>query len=172
VDFTLICATNRNLSELVQMGGFRSDLYFRIAQYTIELQPLRHRSDRLQLIDEVWNGLGAEARGISLEPECRERLSRYDWPGNFRQLAGCLRAMLALCEPGDRLGTDVLPPDIRNTAEKAPPTAPGPLPETLDSMTIIAMREALEAAQGNVSLAARRLGVSRSTLYRRLQGNA
>ncbi|WP_244470409.1 sigma-54-dependent Fis family transcriptional regulator [Microvirga vignae] len=174
VDFTLICATNRNLSELVQTGGFRSDLYFRIAQYSIELQPLRHRADRVQLIDAIWESLGAASQEIVLEPECRERLSSYDWPGNFRQLVGCLRAMLALCEPGDRLGTDALPPDVRNASpvQSPAPAKPEPPPTTLDSMTIAAMREALEAAKGNVSLAARRLGVSRSTLYRRLQGNA
>lgn len=174
VDFTLICATNRNLSELVQTGGFRSDLYFRIAQYSIELHPLRHRADRMQLIDAIWESLGAASQGIVMEPECRERLSDYGWPGNFRQLVGCLRAMLALCEPGDRLGTDALPPDVRNAspAQSLAGARPEPLPKTLDSMTIAAMREALEAAEGNVSLAARRLGVSRSTLYRRLRGNA
>ncbi|PVE22087.1 sigma-54-dependent Fis family transcriptional regulator [Microvirga sp. KLBC 81] len=174
VDFTLICATNRNLSELVQTGGFRSDLYFRIAQYTIELQPLRLRSDRVQLIDAIWDSLGAASRGIVLDQECRERLSLYEWPGNFRQLVGCLRAMLALCEPGDRLGTDALPLDVRNASpvQSPAPAESEPLPTTLDSMTIAAIREALEATKGNVSLAARRLGVSRSTLYRRLQGNA
>jgi transcriptional regulator of acetoin/glycerol metabolism len=174
VDFTLICATNRNLSDLVRNGGFRSDLYFRIAQYTIELQPLRRRADRVQLIDAVWEALGAAARGIVLEPECRERLSRYDWPGNFRQLVGCLRAILALCEPGERLGIDALPPDVRNAADadgKPVPTVSEPFPPTLDSMTLAAMREALQASKGNVSLAARMLGVSRSTFYRRLQGN-
>lgn len=174
VDFTLICATNRNLPELVQAGGFRSDLYFRIAQYTIELQPLRHRADRPQLIDAVWSALGADAQGITLEPECRARLSGYDWPGNFRQLVGCLRAMLALCEPGDRLGIDALPPDVRHAAKPEWQATPSvrESPATLDSMTISAMREALRAAKGNVSLAARTLGISRSTLYRRLQGNA
>ena len=81
--------------------------------------------------------------------------------------------MLALCEPGDRLGVDALPPDVRHPAqaERPAPAIAEPL-TTLDSMTVAAMREALEATQGNVSLAARRLGVSRSTLYRRLQGNA
>lgn len=177
VDFTLICATNRNLSELVQGGCFRADLYFRIAQYTIELQPLRHRADRVQVIDTLWEGLGASSQGIVLDPECRARLSHYEWPGNFRQLVGCLRAMLALCEPGDRLGIEALPPDIRHATERAHiPAADAfesaPAPATLDSLTLDAMKEALKATKGNVSLAARRLGISRSTFYRRLQGNA
>jgi transcriptional regulator of acetoin/glycerol metabolism len=171
VDFMLICATNRNLWELVEAGSFRSDLYFRIAQYTIELSPLRHRPDRADLVDKLWGSLGARARRVALMPECREQLVNYEWPGNFRQLVGCLRAMLALCEPGDTLAIDALPPDIRiggRIAEKAPPPRAKAQP-TLEAITATAMQDALRAAKGNVSLAARQLGVSRSTLYRRMQ---
>ncbi|UVF17677.1 sigma-54-dependent Fis family transcriptional regulator [Microvirga terrae] len=171
VDFLLICATNRNLWDLVEAGAFRSDLYFRIAQYTIELSPLRHRSDRVQLIEQIWDDLGAETQGIVMAQECRERLVTYDWPGNFRQLVGCLRAMMALCEPGETLTVDALPPDLR--AGAATPERPafprGRGQATLEAVTTTAMQDALRAARGNVSLAARRLGVSRSTLYRRMQ---
>ncbi|MEE1612091.1 sigma-54-dependent Fis family transcriptional regulator [Microvirga sp. CF3016] len=172
VDFMLICATNRNLWELVEAGSFRSDLYFRIAQYTIELSPLRLRPDRADLVDKLWGSLGARAQRVALTPECREQLINYDWPGNFRQLVGCLRAMLALCEPGDTLAIDALPPDIRSVgreiAEKASPPRVK-LQPTLEAITATAMQDALHAAKGNVSLAARQLGVSRSTLYRRMQ---
>lgn len=171
VDFMLVCATNRNLWDLVEAGTFRSDLYFRIAQYTIELPPLRHRLDRAQLVDELWDSLGAKAQRVALTSECREQLVSYEWPGNFRQLVGCLRAMLALCEPGDTLTVDALPPDVRRgvkIAEKAA-SPRGRAPATLESITTSAMQDALRAAKGNVSLAARQLGVSRSTLYRRMQ---
>ncbi|MET0526833.1 MAG: sigma-54-dependent Fis family transcriptional regulator [Microvirga sp.] len=173
VDFTLICATNRNLAELVKAGSFRSDLYFRIAQYTIELKPLRTRADREQLIDAVWTSLGAHMQGVTMEDECRLNLASYDWPGNFRQLVGCLRAMLALCEPGDRLVRDALPLDVKSGATTSTQDAPWELPRpyTLDALTVTAMRDALQASRGNVSLAARSLGVSRSTFYRRLQGS-
>ncbi len=174
VDFTLICATNRNLAELVKAGSFRSDLYFRIAQYTIELKPLRARADREQLIDTIWAFLGAPIQRVTMEDECRRSLALYDWPGNFRQLVGCLRAMLALCEPGERLGADALPLDVRAAVTVAagaesPQRPPHPA-ATLDSVTLNAMRDALKASKGNISLAARNLGVSRSTFYRRLQG--
>lgn len=172
VDFALICATNRDLSDLVRTGGFRSDLYYRIAQYTIELQPLSRRADRGELIDALWNTLGARTMRVTLTAECRARLVDYEWPGNFRQLVGCLRAMLALSEPGDILGVDTLPADIRPQAGSP---AADPMSKaassTLDALTINAMHDALRDAGGNVSLAARRLGVSRSTLYRRLQGH-
>jgi transcriptional regulator of acetoin/glycerol metabolism len=80
--------------------------------------------------------------------------------------------MLALCEPGETLGADALPPDVRagtSSLPEAPHSAPAPSLSTLDAMTMAAMRNALQAAKGNVSLAARILGVSRSTFYRRLQ---
>ncbi|MGO4386970.1 sigma-54-dependent Fis family transcriptional regulator [Microvirga sp. 2YAF29] len=170
VDFTLICATNRNLADLVKAGSFRSDLYFRIAQYTIELKPLRTRADREQLIDAVWTSLGASQRRVTMEDECQHNLALYDWPGNFRQLVGCLRAMLALCEPGDRLGVDALPLDVKSGATiTAGPDMPQPS-STLDAVTVNIMRNSLQASGGNVSLAARNLGVSRSTFYRRLRG--
>lgn len=175
VDFTLVCATNRNLAELVQAGNFRSDLYFRIAQYTIELKPIRTNLDREQLIDAVWEALGATRQGVTLEDECRLILALYDWPGNFRQLVGCLRAMLALCEPGDRLGSDALPSDVKSSlvaaAELESSQESLRASSTLNSLAVRAMRNALKDSKGNVSLAARRLGVSRSTFYRRLQGS-
>jgi transcriptional regulator of acetoin/glycerol metabolism len=170
VDFMLVCATNQNLWELVESGTFRSDLYFRIAQYTIELSPLRCRSDRAYLIDKLWASLGGKAQQVVLMPESRERLVNYEWPGNFRQLVGCLRAILALCEPGGTITLDALPPDVRSgvkfTGQGASPHESLP---TLEAVTATAMQDALRAAKGNVSLAARRLGVSRSTLYRRMQ---
>lgn len=175
VDFMLVCATNRNLSDLVQAGRFRADLYFRIAQYTIELTPLRSRPDRASMVDALWTRLGAPVQGITLDPACRLLLSTYDWPGNFRQLVGCMRAMLALCDRGETLGVDALPPDVRLGAQPGRVTRSAhhsPVPSSLDAITINAMNEALQDARGNVSAAARRLGVSRSTLYRRLQGSA
>jgi transcriptional regulator of acetoin/glycerol metabolism len=172
IDFMLICATNKDLWELVQAGSFRSDLYFRIAQYTIALPSLRSRADRAQLIDELWTSVGGRANGIALSPECRNELASYEWPGNFRQMVGCLRAMLALGEPGDVLTADALPPDVRRCGDdvdaKVSMSKSGTL-STLDAITITAMQEALAAAKGNVSRAARQLGVSRSTLYRRMQ---
>jgi sigma-54 dependent transcriptional regulator, acetoin dehydrogenase operon transcriptional activator AcoR len=171
VDFMLVCATNRNLWDLVQAGTFRSDLYFRIAQYTFELSPLRHRSDRAKLVDELWDSLGARTQRNALTQECRAQLVNYEWPGNFRQLVGCLRAMLALCEPGETLTMDALPADVRfgvTIAERALSPREKAL-STLEAITATAMEDALRAAKGNVSLAARQLGVSRSTLYRRMQ---
>ncbi|MCK0209293.1 sigma-54-dependent Fis family transcriptional regulator [Starkeya koreensis] len=164
VDFALLCATHRDLRALVEAGSFRQDLYFRIAHYTVELPPLRALADRAVLVRALWRRLVDDTR-LTLSEGCERRLAAYGWPGNFRQLAGTLRALAALAEPYRPVGEEMLPADIL-----AAPTAP-PAPaaaDTLDALTVEAMRRALDACGGNVSQAARRLGVNRSTLYRRL----
>lgn len=178
VDFALLCATHRDLRALVEAGGFRSDLYFRIAHYTVELSPLRSFDDRAGIIGELWSRLVPDER-LSLSPACLARLAAYGWPGNFRQLAGTLRALAALADPYCPVGPEMLPAEIRGLDTLASSVtrldtssttlhshATGS--ESLDDLTVEAMRRTLEACGGNVSQAARRLGVNRSTLYRRL----
>ncbi|MFE1602815.1 sigma-54-dependent Fis family transcriptional regulator [Methylobacterium sp. ID0610] len=171
VDFTLICATHRDLGRLVEEGRFRADLFYRIAPYRVTLPPLRDRSDRAALVGALWERLGGARQGIALAPACAAVLAEAEWPGNFRQLVGTLRALLALADPGDVVGIDALPEPIRKRQPAAlPEPAPRPQAEPghrLDSIAREAMRAALDAAGGNVSEAARRLGISRSTLYRR-----
>ncbi|MBN9017867.1 MAG: sigma-54-dependent Fis family transcriptional regulator [Rhizobiales bacterium] len=173
VDFALLCATHRPLAELVASGAFRSDLYFRIAQYVVELPALRTLADRRELVSAAFESLGGTASGASLAPAALDKLAAYEWPGNFRQLTGTLRALIALAEPGRPLEPDALPAEIVATAAPAPSTPTTARAEekedrSLSDVTLTAMQEALEAAGGNVSLAARRLGVDRTTLYRRL----
>ncbi|WP_428030690.1 sigma-54-dependent Fis family transcriptional regulator [Ancylobacter sp.] len=160
VDFALLCATHRDLRLLVETGSFRQDLYFRIAHYTVELPPLRQLGDRAEIVRALWGRLVEDER-LTLSEGCEARLAAYEWPGNFRQLAGTLRVLAALAEPFRPVGEDMLPPDIL----AAPPA---PAADTLDALTTEAMRRTLEACGGNVSQAARQLGVNRSTLYRRL----
>jgi sigma-54 dependent transcriptional regulator, acetoin dehydrogenase operon transcriptional activator AcoR len=170
-----VCATHRTLRSLVEGGAFRADLYFRIAQYTTELPPVRALPDRDGLVRELWARLGGPASGISLSPDCEHLLARYDWPGNFRQLVGTLRAMIALADPGQTLSPEALPPALRSAlaenAEAGAPRGVGRRTGDLEAITRLAMREALDACDGNVSRAARKLGINRSTLYRRLLGS-
>lgn len=195
VDFALLCATHQALTRRVEEGAFRSDLYFRIAQYTVMLKPLRAHGNRRALISTLWERLGGTDGGILLMPETLEHLARYPWPGNFRQLVGLLRALMALADPGCPLPPEALPAEILGQGDEplgrdlhlvsgsafagmpenrvsvpAAVTVPpdGGVPADLDAIARDAMRAALAAEGGNVSRAARRLGVSRSTLYRRL----
>lgn len=164
VDFRLICATHRDLRQAVAEGRFRADLYYRIAQYTLPLPALREHADLPGLIGDLWRRL-QQGTAVELPSELRERLAAHDWPGNYRELVSCLRALLALAGPDYRLTLDDLPPALR---EPLPQVLPLSAEATLSALAEGAMRKALEAAEGNVSAAARRLGVSRSTLYRRL----
>jgi sigma-54 dependent transcriptional regulator, acetoin dehydrogenase operon transcriptional activator AcoR len=175
VDFAIICATHCDLRDLVEAGSFRSDLYFRIAQCTIELPPVRALSDRADMVRSLWERLGGPSSGVVLLPETVDLLATYEWPGNFRQLVGTLRALQVLVDPEEPLRPEGLPPEIRDGCRwpvegiKPSRIQPG-LASRLEEATKETMRQALLACDGNVSEAARRLGVSRSTIYRRLIG--
>lgn len=193
VDFQLICASHRDLRALVESGAFRADLYFRIAQYTVALPALRTLPEREALVVRFWRDMAGEGEDAPrLSPACRLRLADHDWPGNFRQFIGTLRVLRALAEPGEILDVDALPADLRATAPVSPSPAAcadadiggvaGPPPRPggqgtgiaeqasmdLGAMTLAAMTDMLDACHGNVSQAARRLGIHRSTLHRHL----
>ena len=172
VDFTIICATHCNLRDLVEAGSFRSDLYFRIAQCTIELAPVRALPDRVDMVRSLWERLGGPSSGVVLLPETVDLLAACEWPGNFRQLVGALRALQVLADPDEPLRPDRLPQEIRDgcrwAVESIKPLRIQPCTSSgLEEVTKETMRQALLACDGNVSEAARRLGVSRSTIYRR-----
>lgn len=167
VDFTLICATNRPLADMITSGSFRPDLYFRIAQYTVELPTLRTLRNRAGLIDEAWQRLTSE---ITLSSDCRRALADYSWPGNFRQLVATLRALAVLAEPGMPVDVCDLPDAFQSPQSHpiAPTKNHDETPTHLADITRDALQQALTAHHGNVSRAAKHLGISRSTLYRRL----
>jgi transcriptional regulator of acetoin/glycerol metabolism len=161
LDIRIICATHRDLVAMSADGGFRSDLYFRLAQFTFALPALREHADRGSVIEAIWRGLPRGGRTLSLAT--LDRLRRHDWPGNHRELVGVLKALIALSDPGEAIGPELLPATIAPLQAGAAPNAEG----NLEALAVGAMRAAVQASGGNVAEAARRLGVSRSTLYRR-----
>jgi len=175
VDFALVCATHRALDP-ADSRSVRADLYFRIAEYTVHLAALRDCADRAAVVRAVWQSAGGAP---ALPPEIVRLLARYAWPGNFRQLASTLRTLRVLAEPLGEVRADMLPPAIAGgtgpgesagvpgALATAPATAPAIAPITLQGLTDVAIQDALMASDGNVSRAARTLGVHRSTLYRR-----
>ncbi|MET3924273.1 sigma-54-dependent Fis family transcriptional regulator [Devosia sp. 2618] len=160
-DFVPICATNRDLKAMVDAGTFRADLYFRIAQYTVTLPSLAELPERQQIVETLWAQL-ATAHG-PLPHVVLDRLSAHHWPGNFRELAGTLRALAALHDPGEIIALTALPSTIVDAAP-----APFAIDADLGTLTESAMRRAVDLHKGNLSAAARALGIDRSTLYRRL----
>lgn len=182
VDFALICATHRRLREAAEDGSFRSDLYYRVNGLTVQLPALRERTDFDVLAQRLLDGLES-GRGVRLAPELNERLRAYRWPGNLRQLASVLRTACAMLEPDeDCISWAHLPDDLLKDLSAAEPQPlerrePGlqvssrgePMPDTLDALSRAVIRRVLDGCGGNVSQAARRLGISRQTLYRKLR---
>lgn len=166
LDFALICATHQDLQAAIADGRFRADLYYRIAHHAVALPALRAHADRPLLVQELWQRLG---QGRRLSSDALRVLADYDWPGNLRQLSACLRTLVALSEPGECIDRDALPGYLATRTAVSALAAAAPAPaDSLEQLAQAAMRQALDACGGNVAQAARRLGISRSTLYRRL----
>ena len=174
VNFALVCATHRDLPAEMQAGRFREDLYYRLNGLTLRLPALRERSDLDELMERELRQLLPQ-RSVSLAAPLRQALGRYGWPGNVRQLFNALRTACALIDDDESvLDWQHLPDDLL-AALHQPSRASAPdeaLPAGLDgadlkSLSRQAIERAVEQCQGNLSEAARMLGISRNTLYRR-----
>ena len=172
VDFILICASHRDLRAEVEAGRFRADLYYRINGMALMLPALRERSDFMVLAERMLSEVG-ERRDVGIEATLAAALAGYRWPGNLRQLANVLRTAVAMLDDSEHLiGWRHLPDDISEDLRRPEPANDDDLPEDLRGLSDAAMQRAVAGAAGNFSEAARRLGVSRSTLYRRLRPQA
>lgn len=170
VDFVLITATHSNLKAEVEAGRFDADLYYRINGLTLQLQPLRERQDFPAILARLLDELQPE-RGVTLEPALATAFAGYAWPGNLRQLTNALRAACALLDDGEtRIGWRHLPDDLAEELRwpvPAPQNAAGEGTENLRELSQATINRAIALSHGNMSEAARRLGISRNTLYRR-----
>ncbi|WP_251980689.1 sigma 54-interacting transcriptional regulator, partial [Salinibacter ruber] len=160
VDVRIVAATHRSLDEEVAADRFRQDLLYRIRIARVALPPLRERRSDLPLLvrtflREIRARTGADADRVG--DEALRRLLNYDWPGNVRELKNALEAALIRAS-GDVLRADDLPPEIREASASA-----SSAPEEAERI-----RAALEQTDGNRTEAAELLGISRATLYRRL----
>ena len=174
VDFALICATNRNLRERVTRGEFREDLYYRINGLLVTLPPLRQRSDLAVTVEKILRAERAGDQPIRVSPEVLVAFTRHPWPGNFRQLANVLRTACAMLDDDETcIGLDHLPQDFFDDepvmdSENSASPALAKDSARLDDLALSAVAAALDTHAGNVSAAARMLGVSRNTLYRKM----
>jgi transcriptional regulator of acetoin/glycerol metabolism len=173
VDFLLISATHADFSARIAARTFRSDLYYRLNGLSISLPPLRERTDLPALIENILAREAASRGGRipALSPELAEACARHAWPGNLRQLSGMLRtACLMLEEDEDALHLHHLSEEALRelTATKRPSVAVEPAGATLRAQSDAVIAAAVAAAGGNIAAAARKLGISRNTLYRRL----
>ncbi len=178
VDVMVIAATHRNLRELIRAQAFREDLYYRLNGLVVRLPALRERSDLEAIVQKILRTeCGAGAPG--LDDEVRQLFHAYAWPGNIRQLAGVLRTAAVMAEGELLITREHLSDDFVEDAQGALAMAPAhaapqdrPVPATLQDMKLDALRRAVEEAGGNISVASRRLGISRNTIYRKLRWRA
>jgi Nif-specific regulatory protein len=163
VDVRTIAATNRDLDQEVESGRFRRDLYYRLQGIQIHVPPLRdHREDIPQLVAFFLDQLATEwGRRVRLTDEALRRLQDYSWPGNVRQLRSVLESAVALGSKEIIEPADLALPSAKSVNE--PPTL------DLEQLEAWATRQALEQAEGNVTQAARLLGISRDTLHTKIK---
>lgn len=160
-DFRLICASNRDLEEEIRLGRFRSDLYFRISVFPVAIPPLRQRKEDIPgLIRYLLKGLGAAEEGVP--PEVAFRLQEYPWPGNIRECRNILERALLLSRRGPLQAEH-----FQGFMSSGASASGGP--SAAESLSADPVEAALRRAGGDTSKAAKELGISRATLYRKLK---
>ncbi|MDD5564372.1 MAG: sigma-54 dependent transcriptional regulator [Thermoanaerobaculaceae bacterium] len=178
VDVRVLAATHRDLAALVAAGGFRQDLYFRLAAYEIRLPPLRERLADLPALVAHFQGRAERELGIAPTPAATAQtlaaLAEYAWPGNVRELEQVVRRVLI---DARSLADAAAVRQALATSGAAPRTAPGPVAPATAGAPLASLEEAerrhlvsvLSATGGNKSAAARILGIERKTLTRKLR---
>ena len=194
VDIAVVCATHKNLKDMIARGDFREDLYYRLNGLVVRLPALRERSDFELVVRKILLSLCENGQNIGLAPEVMDLFKRYHWPGNFRQLHNLLRTAVVMVGCSGNIEVAHLPDDFLEELQLTPPSHPLPLPAgaqalpplvtlpttpaemqaagqadglRLQDVTLTAMAQMLRLHKGNVSAAAKALGVSRNTIYRK-----
>ncbi|QWL02887.1 sigma-54-dependent Fis family transcriptional regulator [Shewanella indica] len=173
VDIQVIAATHMDLPALVQQGAFRADLYYRLNGLQVTLPALRQRSDLRRLIHKLHQRY--RVRPQSLCPVLEQRLLQYHWPGNLRELDNLMQVACLMAEEFPELNWQTLPESLQQTLVATEETVTGLVPapgNNLHRQMQTQIRDTWLACNGNVSEAARRLGISRNTLYRKLKALA
>jgi DNA-binding NtrC family response regulator len=173
VNVRILAATNRDLESAVQQGTFRRDLFFRLNVLTLRIPPLRERKQDIPLLAGHVLERVARTTGVhrTISDEALRRMLDYEWPGNVRELENCLERACALSSSATLQMGD-LPTALRNLGNEIYPTldltqSRGILP--LAEMEKRAIIKAIEQLHGDKLEAARRLGIGKTTLYRKLK---
>ncbi|HEY5894719.1 MAG TPA: sigma-54 dependent transcriptional regulator [Chthoniobacterales bacterium] len=176
VDVRLVCATNKSLEKLVAEGKFRDDLFYRLNVVRITMPPLRERKEDIPLLVNAFLKTFAEANGKpfrELSPEAMDYVLRYNWPGNVRELRTAVEHGVVMATR-DQISVRDLPAYVRDSDETlsfsrgASPSPRGPQLNLHDTESRLIIR-ALDETGGNRTEAAKKLGISRRTLHRRLK---
>jgi transcriptional regulator with PAS, ATPase and Fis domain len=191
VDIAIICATHRNLRDMIAQNLFREDLYYRLNGLVVRLPALRDRTDVAVVIEKVLQHESFSTphqTPLTVSPDVMALFERCTWPGNFRQLSNLLRTAAAMVDDDREIRREHLPDDffddlrdgVPASAETSGPRHEGQLPPAslvpvdapLREVETSAVAAALARHGGNVSAAARSLGVSRNFIYRKMAAGA
>ena len=179
VDVRFICATNRDLPQMVKENRFRDDLFFRVGVITIELPALRTYKDNLPILAQVFLQQAAQKHGRKVSQLSREAMAvmqAWDFPGNVRELKNTLEHAVVMART-DTVQPDDLPKAMRRGEAPSKPTAAAAAPKTLAELREAwlaplerkYLAELLDANDGRVDAAAKQAGINRVTLYRLMQ---
>ncbi|MDQ2103559.1 sigma-54 interaction domain-containing protein [Azospirillum isscasi] len=173
IDVRIIAATSRPLPDMVRSGAFRSDLYYRLNVFPIQLPALRDHKEDLEILASLFS----ERMAVSLDQPMRDLtpaalsvLHEHDWPGNVRELANVIEQVYVRTE-GERILAEDFADVLPKTAAHRPasPARKRPLADAMDELERSLILTALEEAKGNKLEAARSLGLSRTNLYAKLR---
>jgi len=168
-DFRLIAATNRDLKAMVDAGEFREDLYYRLSVVDLALPPLRERRSEIPHLVRTFISVFAKENMknvTGIAPEALKKLASLPWRGNIRELRNCIEKMVVLAS-SEILQVEDIPPELLTEPVTAAAAMDNPLDISSQEKELI--RKALEECSGNRAAAARKLGISRRTLYRKLE---
>lgn len=172
VDVRIISASNQVLADEVAAGTFRKDLFYRLNVLPLRVPSLREMKEDIPILLDAFIGASAVENGTALKRvsgKALQRLLAYDWPGNVRELKNCAEYLDFTVE-GDEILERHLPPEILAAGDgMAPPKATPEEPRNLGSLERMFLSETLQKFHGNAVETARNLGISRSTLYRKMK---
>ncbi len=173
VDIAVICATNRRVRDAVAAGNFREDLYYRLNGLLLTLPSLRERQDRVMLARKILSDLAGDQHRITISRDVLELFGRHPWPGNIRQMHNVLRTAVALLGDSCEITFDDLSEEFLEQAgyggNDGEQTAGGTGAARLVDMESRLISTTLDRTGGNIAAAAKIMGISRNTLYRKLR---
>lgn len=165
VSIRLVCATNRNLQEMVDRGDFREDLLYRINTIHLEIPPLRERKEDILPLAELFlkkYGERYHKPSMKISPEAARKLTAYPWYGNIRELEHAIEKAIIVSEE------EILGPECFSFVRK-PEAVSEKEVSTLEEMEKVMIRKAIRKHEGNLSAVAAELGVTRQTLYNKMK---
>ena len=170
VDVRIVASTTRTMDELLELDSFRHDLMLRLSSFVITMEPLRKRAEDIPLlVDHLLDKLTIQLnRPLKISPEALQALAEYPWPGNIREIETVMERAALLFE-GPQINLENLPPSIaKRSALVKGKSVTQPI-QTLVDAEKSAILLALQAVQGNLTKAAQSLGISRTTLWRKIK---